>query len=859
MIKKKILSMILVCSMIFTLLPSVSKAKETTAIRYVGELPSEVEGASEAAETFAHAAVTICEALEAEGKVSQIIMGAGGATMAVAGVTAILKMCGLVEDPTEKKLAEILDGIHDIQQELQLMDQKLNDIAQQIQNLQVSEDEKDRASKVRDYLDSWNTFKGTYITKLTEKTAEYKSKIELATKTWWGQDKHDPVMLLYRNGESAPEQVVCNSTELTIPETSDDGSTVAKEYSFIVPSEIMPATKSTAFNVNTYKETFKSLASAAILKAANEKKLIAADEFYKYWSGLNDGDKKAKADSYGEDLLTAAVYNISCKQMTEDHVWVSQVIDNFNNYAAELVSNSNGMIQLINAQKNLNAFEGEAKDAIAYIVNSSILSAGVYGQMALGAASQDDMVSLADRQALQKLWINTINTLSSIGGRVLTGHDNFCYITGGLVSYKTAKVKSELRFWWYEKDSRSKAYKDRWWNAWYAEDSSGNGINLASTPIVSDVPSRVIYDNYIVKKATASEDSSYKDYMNKFGVGFADDFDGKQMTSYHGQEGFNLSDGLTLTDMTVIGDHYTTGTDYKLKGDSGNFPLLDSVKYNYLDASSGAVAMDKRLCSRAIFEEDHWYWYVDEIHMFYKDCSYEKTYDGRKGSVRGYPQYEKIFVLTAPVNYLVSEAPSNAMVGLVPGGDHENHIVKITINDKNKAVLRQTKLPYTGKAQKPVVKTIGGAAVKEGLDYTIKVNKTAKKIGSYTATITGTGHYVGTQKLNFSIVKADNPLMFIGLDTDVKAKTLKKKAVSVKKSGIIYMKKKGKGTITYKLSKVSASKYKKYFSINKKTGKLTIKKGLKKGRYGLFITVKAAGNKTTKPISKRTEILVTVA
>ena len=73
------------------------------------------------------------------------------------------------------------------------------------------------------------------------------------------------------------------------------------------------------------------------------------------------------------------------------------------------------------------------------------------------------------------------------------------------------------------------------------------------------------------------------------------------------------------------------------------------------------------------------------------------------------------------------------------------------------------------------------------------------------------------------------------------------------------MKKKGKGTITYKLSKVSASKYKKYFSINKKTGKLTIKKGLKKGRYGIFITVKAAGNKTTKPVSKRTEILVTVA
>ena len=54
---------------------------------------------------------------------------------------------------------------------------------------------------------------------------------------------------------------------------------------------------------------------------------------------------------------------------------------------------------------------------------------------------------------------------------------------------------------------------------------------------------------------------------------------------------------------------------------------------------------------------------------------------------------------------------------------------------------------------------------------------------------------------------------------------------------VVKFTKKGQGTLTYK--KVKGNKK---ISINKKTGKVTIKKGLKKGTYKVKVKIKANGN-----------------
>jgi endo-1,4-beta-xylanase len=58
---------------------------------------------------------------------------------------------------------------------------------------------------------------------------------------------------------------------------------------------------------------------------------------------------------------------------------------------------------------------------------------------------------------------------------------------------------------------------------------------------------------------------------------------------------------------------------------------------------------------------------------------------------------------------------------------------------------------------------------------------------------------------------------------------------------------KGQGTITY--SKVSGNQK---IAINQSTGKVTVKKGLKKGTYKVKVKVKAAGNANYKASAWKT-------
>ena len=92
------------------------------------------------------------------------------------------------------------------------------------------------------------------------------------------------------------------------------------------------------------------------------------------------------------------------------------------------------------------------------------------------------------------------------------------------------------------------------------------------------------------------------------------------------------------------------------------------------------------------------------------------------------------------------------------------------------------------------------------------------------------------------IRKAKNPLSVKGKTTVVKYDRLKNKSQNLSVKKIITFKKKGKGKMSYRLASVSKAKYKEYFKINKKTGRITIKKGLPKGIYSVRVKIKAAGN-----------------
>lgn len=64
--------------------------------------------------------------------------------------------------------------------------------------------------------------------------------------------------------------------------------------------------------------------------------------------------------------------------------------------------------------------------------------------------------------------------------------------------------------------------------------------------------------------------------------------------------------------------------------------------------------------------------------------------------------------------------------------------------------------------------------------------------------------------------------------------------------------------MTYTKAGVSKKKFAGKFTVNKTTGKITVKKGLKKGTYRVWVKVKAAGNATYKPLTKKGRVTIKV-
>lgn len=102
-------------------------------------------------------------------------------------------------------------------------------------------------------------------------------------------------------------------------------------------------------------------------------------------------------------------------------------------------------------------------------------------------------------------------------------------------------------------------------------------------------------------------------------------------------------------------------------------------------------------------------------------------------------------------------------------------------------------------------------------------------------------------------VKLPNPLRVKGKNVVIKYAKLKKKAKVVGRGSLI-MVSNAKGKVTYKKvmvgSKKINKKYGKKFIVDKRTGNLKVKKGIRKGTYKLKIKVTAAGDKKYKSLTR---------
>ena len=134
----------------------------------------------------------------------------------------------------------------------------------------------------------------------------------------------------------------------------------------------------------------------------------------------------------------------------------------------------------------------------------------------------------------------------------------------------------------------------------------------------------------------------------------------------------------------------------------------------------------------------------------------------------------------------------------------------------------------------------------EGVDYEVEyANNT--EAGTATVTVSGIGKYGGSVSEEFTIQKTSNTMKASGKTVKLKAASVKKKARTIKASKA-FKADSAIGKVTY--TKTNGSKN---FTVSP-SGKITVKKGTKKGSYVLTVKVKAAGDKNHKPASKAVKV-----
>ena len=156
---------------------------------------------------------------------------------------------------------------------------------------------------------------------------------------------------------------------------------------------------------------------------------------------------------------------------------------------------------------------------------------------------------------------------------------------------------------------------------------------------------------------------------------------------------------------------------------------------------------------------------------------------------------------------------------------------------------------YTGGelVQNPVV-AIGTKTLVNDVDYRLSYSDNVNA-GTATLTVTGIGGYTGSLSANFNISKADQPMQVKASQKKVKRSKLKKKKIAVSPLAVT----KAQGSVSY--AKKGGSKA---LSVNKKSGKVTVKKGTKTGTYRMTVAVTAKGDGNYEAATKEVTVKVKV-
>lgn len=213
-------------------------------------------------------------------------------------------------------------------------------------------------------------------------------------------------------------------------------------------------------------------------------------------------------------------------------------------------------------------------------------------------------------------------------------------------------------------------------------------------------------------------------------------------------------------------------------------------------------------------------------------------------------------------------APGSAYL-TVDAGEYGMRILRVKVRKLELlwtgGVKGEKTYKYTGKAIEPKLTYVEaenndkhpqGYELIEGVDYRLTY-KDNVNVGEAKVIAVGIGDYTGTADTEFTIRGKAVALKVKGKSVKVNAAKLAKKTQTIKASKAYKVTKAG-GKLTYQKDAVSDANAEEYFSVNKKSGNIKVKKGLSAGTYLLTVRVNAAGHGKTSGRTKYVKVNIRV-
>lgn len=598
------------------------------------------------------------------------VIGKVGMTFTmVNGAINFMRTIGIIEDPTQSALMSIQSTVDNIRSTVQDINRRTIDlqstISRQFAEMQL---EFNNAEFTSNQL-LWTTFYDDVIAPMQQYENNYSGNVTglfIDYAEEWQDNGNMALRTLYNKDN---EQIYSSNNIKGIgnalpvqPEQSNDD--VPVEYAITLPgSYIYNGINRTVYiNADNYLTILRSSIENGVYDAAENGDLTAYSGFYDEWNSLDSGEKTKKAKRIADDLIDALAFEVSYEAVNSGN-FATDVQSKFTQYCKYIRQEDNLVSPFMGQLRMLaltHGFEGQIKDEAAYLYTyfcNLTIDFGTFASMVMSLAKNKTVQECQDTSDMWWLSQKAIyNDLHSF----ITGSSNYCYLINKAIEYRDVEIKSDMTtqvgFRLKENEySQLTEVEDRSYTTYYetysstdwklvdlskqySSDSSEYSQQVAQysnelkNSMISSDEAMLIYCMYKSELSGGTFSGSFRNYLvaNNVAVDgkytsdvWGNSFNGYNndlLTSVGQSQVFSLSDGEYMNEVYTNPYCKYFSSPSEINVNVGNdsdiedeyFHIHDRMKGDIFNLSTGTVAENITVASRAFYGEHHFIWRMDE-------------------------------------------------------------------------------------------------------------------------------------------------------------------------------------------------------------------------------------------------------